>query len=221
MSFRAKSRNLSFNDARINRKRCLDFARHDKIHGFNSDMTKRIWTIGHSTRSLDDFIAALEGNKVTLVADVRLLPGSKRYPQFNKDSLAGSLGEAGIRYEHFPELGGRRKAKADSRNTAWRNDSFRGYADYMETPEFQNGIDRLQKLADEIGATAIMCAEAVWWRCHRGLASDFLKVHGIDVIHIIDANKTEPHPFTSAARVVGGALSYASAQGELIHETKE
>jgi uncharacterized protein (DUF488 family) len=179
---------------------------------------KRIWTIGHSTHSIGDFIAALESNEIDLVADVRLLPGSKRYPQFNKDLLADSLGKAGMRYVHFPELGGRRKPKADSKNTGWRNDSFRGYADYMETAEFQNGIDRLQKLADEIGATAIMCAEAVWWRCHRGLISDFLKVRGIDVIHIIDAKKTEPHPFTSAAHVSEGALSYASAQGVLIHE---
>jgi len=177
---------------------------------------KRIWTIGHSTRTIGDFIAALKGNKIKLLADVRLLPGSKRYPQFNKDSLADSLGRAGIRYEHFPELGGRRKPKLDSRNTAWRNDAFRGYADYMETKEFHKGIERLLNLGDEIGPPAIMCAEAVWWRCHRGLISDFLKARGIEVIHIFDANKMEPHPFTSAARIVDRELTYASDQGDLL-----
>ena len=181
---------------------------------------KRIWTIGHSTRPIEDFIAALKANEIKLVADVRLLPGSRRHPQFNQESLIDSLGKAGIRYEHFPELGGRRKAKPDSHNTAWRNDAFRGYADYMETREFGNGIQRLLNLTDKIGATAIMCAEAVWWRCHRSLISDFLKVRGIEVLHIVDAKKTEPHPFTSAARIVEGALTYASDQGELIRETR-
>jgi uncharacterized protein (DUF488 family) len=179
-------------------------------------MVKRIWTIGHSIRLIEDFIAALDANEIKLVADVRLLPGSKRYPQFNKPALADSLGKSSIDYEHFAELGGRRKAKPDSRNTAWRNDAFRGYADYMETKEFQNGVNRLLDLAEETGRTAIMCAEAVWWRCHRSLISDFLKVREIDVIHIIDVKKTEPHPFTSAARLVEGALTYAGDEGRLL-----
>ena len=183
-------------------------------------LMQRIWTIGHSTRRIEDFIAALEANDIKLVADVRLLPGSRRHPQFNQEFLVDSLGKAAIRYEHFRELGGRRKAKPESHNTAWRNDAFRGYADYMETREFGNGIQRLLNLTDKIGATAIMCAEAVWWRCHRSLISDFLKVRGIDVLHIVDAKKTEPHPFTSAARIVEGALTYASDQGELIRETR-
>jgi Uncharacterized conserved protein len=143
-----------------------------------------------------------------LLVDVRSLPGSKRYPQFNKETLADSLGKVGIRYEHFPELGGRRKARSDSRNTAWRNASFRGYADYMEAEEFRKGIERLLDLAGEFEPAAIMCAEAVWWRCHRGLISDYLKARGIEVLHILDANKTEPHPYTSAARIVNGKLSY-------------
>jgi uncharacterized protein (DUF488 family) len=143
-----------------------------------------------------------------LVADVRSLPGSKRYPQFNKETLADSLVRAGIRYEHFPELGGRRKPSPDSKNTAWRNQSFRGYADYMETEEFHKGIERLIGLAEEIAPTAIMCAESVWWRCHRALISDFLKARGVEVIHIVDEKKTDPHPFTSAARVVNGELNY-------------
>ena len=110
----------------------------------------RIWTIGHSTRTIEEFIGALQANGIKLVADVRLLPGSKRYPQFNKEELATSLREDGIGYEHFPELGGRRKARKDSRNTAWRNESFRGYADHMETAEFANGIARLQQMADRV-----------------------------------------------------------------------
>jgi uncharacterized protein (DUF488 family) len=168
----------------------------------------QIWTIGHSTRGINDFISALKANGIRLVADVRTLPGSKRYPQFNRETLADSLGKAGIRYEHLPELGGRRKPRKDSRNMAWRNASFRGYADYMETEEFQKGMERLLHLANEAGPTAIMCAEAVWWRCHRALISDYLKARGIQVTHILDANKTEPHPFTSAASIIDGRLNY-------------
>ena len=146
-----------------------------------------------------------------MLADVRLLPGSKRYPHFNNDALAHSLGEHGIRYEHFRELGGRRKPRVDSQNTAWRNDAFRGYADYMETAQFVDGIARLLALAEEVGPTAIMCAEAVWWRCHRGLVSDYLKARGIEVLHIVEANKAAPHPWTSAATIVQGRLSYTAS----------
>jgi len=155
-------------------------------------------------------VAALEANGIKLVADVRMLPGSKRYPQFNKGALATALQKVGVHYEHFPELGGRRKPNPDSSNTAWRNEAFRGYADYMETEEFRRGIDRLVKLAGECGPTTIMCAEAVWWRCHRALISDFLKVRGVEVTHIMNAKKTEPHPFTSAARILNGKLSYTA-----------
>jgi uncharacterized protein (DUF488 family) len=168
----------------------------------------RIWTIGHSTRTIDEFISLLEENRIKLVGDVRMFPGSKRYPQFGREALAKSLGESGIRYEHFPELGGRRNPKPDSHNTAWRNASFRGYADYMETKQFQKGVERLLELASEAGPVAIMCAEAVWWRCHRSLISDYLKARGIEVMHVLSANKVEPHPYTSAARIVNGELSY-------------
>ncbi|HEV8618630.1 MAG TPA: DUF488 domain-containing protein [Candidatus Udaeobacter sp.] len=200
-------------------------------------MISRIWTIGHSTRAIDIFISLLEENGIKVVADVRRLPGSKRYPQFNRETLAKSLKEHGIRYEHFPELGGRRKAKKDSHNTAWRNASFRGYADHMETEEFRTGIERLLDLAQETqpirspssspspqrekgsplpsgegrgegNRIALMCAEAVWWRCHRALISDYLKMRGVEVVHIVDAKKTEPHPYTSAARIVNGELKY-------------
>jgi uncharacterized protein (DUF488 family) len=168
----------------------------------------RIWTIGHSTRAIDEFISLLKENEIKLVVDVRAWPGSKRYPQFNKDALAESLAAHGIRYEHFPELGGKRKSKPESRNTAWRNASFRGYADYMETNQFQKGIERLLHVAAEVGPAAIMCAEAVWWRCHRSLIADYLKARGFEVLHILGANKVDSHPYTPAARIVNGELSY-------------
>lgn len=169
----------------------------------------RIWTIGHSTRSIEEFVAMVETHGVKLIVDVRILPGSKRYPHFNKENLSASLGERGIHYEHFPELGGRRRPRSDSRNTAWRNAAFRGYADHMETQEFRAGIHRLLESAGVVGATAMMCAEAVWWRCHRALISDYLRARGIDVVHILSEKKTELHPYTSAARIVAGELSYA------------
>src|SRR5437868_9123674 len=130
---------------------------------------KKIWTIGHSTRTIEQFIGLLAAHRIYVVADVRQFPGSRRYPQFNEEKLSESLAESGICYVHLPELGGRRKPRVDSRNIAWRNESFRGYADYMETPAFHRGIDRLEHLATR--ATVLMCAEAVWWRCHRALIS--------------------------------------------------
>jgi len=179
-------------------------------------LIRGIWTIGHSTRKIDVFISLLEENGIRLVVDVRSLPGSRRYPQFNKETLAKSHKERGIRYEHFAELGGRRKPRSDSRNIVWRNASFRGYADYMETEAFHGGVERLLDRVNEVGSTAIMCAEAVWWRCHRAMISDYLKTRGVAVIHIVDASKKEPHPFTPAARIVDGALSYASDRDRLI-----
>ena len=158
---------------------------------------------------VDEFISLLKENEIKLLVDVRAWPGSKRYPHFNKDTLAESLSAHGISYEHFPELGGKRKSNPDSRNTVWRNASFRGYADYMETEQFQKGIARLLDVAEKEGPTAIMCAEAVWWRCHRSLIADDLKVRGVEVLHILGANKIEPHPYTPAARIVDGELSYS------------
>jgi uncharacterized protein (DUF488 family) len=168
----------------------------------------RIWTIGHSTRTIEEFISLLKENAIKLLADVRAWPGSKRYPHFNKDALSESLSAQGIRYEHFPELGGKRKSKPDSHNTAWHNASFRGYADYMETEQFQKGIERLLDVAANAGPTAIMCAEAVWWRCHRSLVADYLKARGLEVLHVLGANKVDSHPYTPAARIVNGELSY-------------
>jgi uncharacterized protein (DUF488 family) len=173
----------------------------------------QIWTIGHSTRPLDEFIALLKENEIAALADVRQFPGSKRYPHFNSENLAKSLAHEGIEYFHFLELGGRRKVLPDSPNTAWRHPAFRGYADYMMTENFRNGISRLLVLAKS-KRTVMMCAEAVWWKCHRGLISDDLKAHGHEVIHILGKGKMEIHPFTSAARIVNGKLSYAAAETE-------
>ncbi len=173
----------------------------------------KIWTVGHSTRSIAGFISLLEENGIQAIADVRIFPGSKRYPQFDKEALAQSLGARGIRYEHFPELGGRRKPKPGSSNVAWRNDAFRGYADYMETEPFRRGVERLLHLVNDAGPVAIMCAEAVWWRCHRALISDFLKAHGTVVEHIAGSHQVRSHPFTSAAHLIGGELSYGSQSG--------
>jgi uncharacterized protein (DUF488 family) len=178
-------------------------------------MISRIWTIGHSTRGIDEFISLLEKNGIKLLADVRSWPGSKRHPQYNKEALAKSLSECGIRYEHLVELGGRRKTRRDSGNTAWRNASFRGYADHMETEDFRKGVERLLDLSRKVGPTAIMCAEALWWRCHRALISDYLKACGVNVMHILGTNHLEPHPFTSAARIVNGKLSYAAHEALL------
>ena len=168
---------------------------------------QQIWTIGHSTLSIDEFVSSLEAFSIQLVADVRSFPGSRRYPQFNKESLRVSLANANVDYIHLPEIGGRRKARPDSHNLAWRNESFRGYADYMETEAFQIGVHRLIGTARE-KRTAIMCAEAVWWRCHRSLIADYLKSKGVKAIHILGIGKSEEHPFTSAARIVDGALTY-------------
>lgn len=167
-----------------------------------------LWTIGHSTRPIDGFIALLTENDIAAVADVRRFPGSRRHPQFGREALGASLQDVRVGYEHFPELGGRRPARSDSPNGAWRNDAFRGYADYMMTTEFREGIARLLLLAGR-GRTAVMCAEALWWQCHRGLIADHLKAAGHEVVHIMGPGKTEAHPFTSAARMVDGALSYA------------
>ena len=167
----------------------------------------KIWTVGHSTRSGDEFIEILRGHGIEVLVDVRTYPGSRRYPQFNRAALAESLAAVGIRYVHEPRLGGRRRARPDSHNTAWRNAQFRGYADHMETEEFKNGVRELLELAAS-ARVAVMCAEAVWWRCHRSLIADHLKARGVEVLHILGANKVEPHPYTSAARIVNGELSY-------------
>jgi uncharacterized protein (DUF488 family) len=166
-----------------------------------------IWTIGHSTLSIESFLDALAVNAIALLTDVRRFPGSRRHPQFNREALAQSLAARGIDYAHYEALGGRRRPDTNSRNIAWRNDSFRGYADYMETPEFTHAIEVLLHEATN-RRVAIMCAEMLWWQCHRGLIADYLKARDHQVTHIAAGGKTEPHPFTSAARIIDGRLSY-------------
>jgi uncharacterized protein (DUF488 family) len=171
----------------------------------------KIWTIGHSTRTLDDFLEMLGTNGIEAVADVRSYPGSRRYPHFNARELESSLTKSGIDYVPLKKLGGRRRARADSPNTVWRSAAFRGYADYMETAEFKEGIDELLELSRK-RRTVLMCAEAVWWRCHRSLISDYLKVSGGTVEHIMDGKNNVIHPFTAAARITDGELTYGPAE---------
>ena len=151
-----------------------------------------IWTVGHSTRSGEEFGQILSAHGIEVLVDVRSFPGSRRYPQFNRAALAESLASIGIRYRHEPRLGGRRTPRADSHNTAWRNASFRAYADHMETDDFRKGVEDLLELAAS-ARVAVMCAEALWWRCHRRLIADYLKTEGHAVIHILDKNKTQEH----------------------------
>lgn len=175
-----------------------------------------IFTIGHSTRSIEEFTALLRREGVERVYDIRMYPGSRRHPQFNRDALAAHLRAEGITYEHHPELGGRRRAPRDAPPTAWRNEGFRGYAAYMRRPEFHNALDELIASSRDV-TTAIMCSEAVPWRCHRTLVSDALMARGVEVRHIMDA-KTSPHTLTSFAVVHDGEVSYPpeeAAQVEL------
>ncbi len=171
-------------------------------------MAHQIWTIGHSTRTEQELIKLLKINGIGLLADVRAFPASRRYPQFNKDRLSASLLEQEIVYRHLPLLGGRRSPQRNSKNVAWKNASFRAYADYMESADFKQGIKELLDIAAS-SFCAVMCAEALWWRCHRSLIADYLKSMGWAVVHILDENKTELHPYTSAASIIDGRLTYA------------
>jgi len=169
---------------------------------------KTIWTIGHSTRSLEELLTMLRSFNIEIVADVRHFPGSRKYPHFNKESMEITLPQNDIQYTHIKNLGGRRKVNPGSRNTAWKNDAFRGYADYMETDIFKEGIIELAGKASK-QRTAFMCSEAVWWRCHRSMIADYLKLQGWRVMHIMDVAKAQEHPYTSPARIVDGELNYS------------
>ena len=166
-----------------------------------------ILTIGHSTRTIDEFVSLLKANGVQRLIDVRSIPKSRHVPQFNRELLARSLRGRGIAYVHLKSLGGRRHAKKESVNLGWRNASFRGFADYMATEEFRSGLDRLLKLARS-KRSAITCAEAVPWRCHRSLIADALLVRKISVLDIIGPGKPRPHKLTPFARVRGSQVSY-------------
>ena len=167
-----------------------------------------IYTIGHSTHPLDEFLNMLHSLDIRTVADIRSLPGSRKFPQFNKENLEISLKEDGITYLHLSDLGGRRKVNKNSKNNRWHHKAFKGYADYMETPEFEKGIEHLEGIARE-QPTAVMCSEAVWWRCHRSMVSDYLKAKGWKVLHIMAAGKTQEHPYTSPAIITDGHVSYS------------
>lgn len=177
-------------------------------------MTKRalkqqatIFTIGHSTRSLEDLITMLKSFKVTRLIDVRTVPRSRYNPQFNKEALPDGLLRAGIGYLHMPDLGGLRHPKQNSPNTGWRNDSFRGFADYMQTEAFREGIDGLADFAKH-ETIAVMCAESVPWRCHRSLIADALQVRGIDVKHIMSRKSCKDHALTPFIKVRGLQITY-------------
>lgn len=170
-------------------------------------MENTLWTIGHSTLNIGQFIALLQQYEIEQLVDVRSLPGSNKFPQFNSDALEQSLREHGIGYAYIKLLGGLRPKKKDSKNTAWRNQSFRNYADYMESDSFREGIAQLEQYATT-RRTAIMCAEVLWWRCHRSMIADYMKAHGWRVIHIQNMTSIKEHPYTSAAAIVNGELSY-------------
>ncbi len=174
----------------------------------NKPGTHTIYTIGHSTRSLAEFLDMLQSFGIKILADIRSLPGSRKFPQFDKENLKTSLEEAGIQYIHLADLGGRRKVKKDSKNNRWNNDSFRGYADYMETEEFVSAIMKLEHISLK-QPTAYMCSEAVWWRCHRSMVSDYLKAKGWAVLHIMATGKVQEHTYTAPARIVDGNVLYS------------
>ena len=173
---------------------------------------KRIYTIGHSTRTLLEFVQLLREHEVGRLADIRRYPGSRRHPHFAGESLAHSLPRAGILYEHFEDLGGRRSPQKNSPNGAWDNDQFRGYADHMGTPAFQGAIERL--LAGE-APTVIMCAEAVPWRCHRNLTADELVRRGVEVLHILGPGSAQAHVLNPMARIERDRVIYPPPQAQM------
>ena len=172
---------------------------------------RTIYTVGHSTRTLEALCEILHAHGVKAVADVRLIPRSRRYPQFNDDALAVSLPENGIEYHPFKSLGGRRRPRKDSPNAAWRNESFRGYADFLQTPAFEAALGELMELAGRV-ATTTMCAEAVPWRCHRSLISDALVVRGWRVLDVLSATKATEHKLPGFAKVEGLRVTYPPEQ---------
>jgi uncharacterized protein (DUF488 family) len=166
-----------------------------------------LWTIGHSTRSADDFVHVLQGHGVEVVADVRRFPGSRRHPQFGSAALADRLAADGIGYAWLARLGGRRRGETGPEHLGWRNPSFRAYAAYTWTEEFAEGLEELLHIAAG-RPTALMCSELLWWRCHRALIADVLRLLGLQVIHIMGEDPGTPHPYTSPARIADGELTY-------------
>jgi len=173
-----------------------------------------VWTIGHSTRTLEELVAVLQAHAIEALVDVRRFAGSRRLPQFNEGTLRAGLERSGIAYEWLPSLGGRRTPSADSVNTGWRHPAFRGYADYLASEEFAQGLAELLAIAGGL-RTAIMCAEMLWWQCHRRLIADVLVSLGDEVLHIQTDKPAEPHRLIDPARITSGRLSYAPKQTPL------
>jgi len=177
-------------------------------------VTGTIWTIGHSTRSLDDLVAVLRTHSIEALLDVRRFAGSRRLPQFNEGALRDGLERAGIAYRWLPQLGGRRAPHPESVNTGWRHSAFRGYADHLASEEFAEGLSELLMTAGGL-RTAVMCAEMLWWQCHRRLIADVLATLGYEVLHIQTDKPAAPHRLADPARIVNGQLSYAADQPTL------
>lgn len=199
-TIRAVTINSNYKTAGLKKKKKNAKVKHPTI----------VLTIGHSTRAIEEFIDLLQAHAVSRVVDVRTIPRSRHNPQFNKDSLPDSLEEGGLRYVHMPGLGGLRHVKRDSLNVGWRNDSFRGYADYMQTPEFEQNLDELIQLSKQ-ERIAIMCAEAVPWRCHRSLIADALLIRGIRTEDIMSPTRRQVHTLTPFAKVRGTTITYPAA----------
>lgn len=180
-----------------------------------------VFTIGHSTRPIDEFLDLLRTHAIRQLLDIRTIPRSRRNPQFNTDSLVASLAAAGIHYVHMKDLGGLRHPKRDSINLGWRNASFRGYADYMQTQAFGEALDRAIHLAEKTSPTVLMCAEAVPWRCHRSLVADALIVRGIRVLEIISAAEPKEHALTPFAHVRGTRITYPADQRSLLETSSD
>jgi len=177
-------------------------------------MPATMWTVGHSTRTWGEFMALFHACGIQAVADVRRFPGSRRYPWFASAAMARTLPAAGLDYLWLPQLGGRRPVQPGSPNGAWRNASFQGYADHLASAEFAQGLDPLLELAAR-RRTALLCAEAVWWRCHRRLIADVLVQRGVVVQHILDATHLQAHVLTEGAQVINGRLAYPPPQQDL------
>jgi uncharacterized protein (DUF488 family) len=173
----------------------------------------QVWTIGHSTRSIDEFLRVLAAYRIETVADVRRFPGSRRHPQFGGEALATSLRSQAVEYAWIAQLGGRRRRTDAAAPSAWRHPSFQAYGEHIASDEFAEGLHRLLHLA-QASRTAIMCSELLWWRCHRAIISDVLVFAGVAVTHILTAEQSTPHSYTSPARIVDSELTYAPMEDD-------
>jgi uncharacterized protein (DUF488 family) len=179
-------------------------------------MESTVWTIGHSTRTLDEFVVVLRAHDIEALADVRRFAGSRRLPQFNEGALREGLERAGIAYRWLPQLGGRRRPDPESTNTGWRHEAFRGYADHLASEEFADGLFELMMVAGGV-RTAVMCAEMLWWQCHRRIIADVLVSLGYEVMHIQTEKPADRHRLAEPAHLVDGVLSYTAPQQDLFN----